>query len=78
LSTIWGFPPKVVWSRRGNCTTRDIEEMLRGHKEGIESLAVDPDTGVLMLFWAFAPLYDGNPIVSVVGSILEPIYEMAR
>ena len=24
-----GHPPKVVWSRRGNCSTPEIEEILR-------------------------------------------------
>jgi predicted nuclease of predicted toxin-antitoxin system len=29
LGLILGFPPKVVWIRRGNCTTSDIEALLR-------------------------------------------------
>jgi predicted nuclease of predicted toxin-antitoxin system len=29
LGLLLGFPPKVVWIRRGNCTTGDIE-VLRG------------------------------------------------
>jgi predicted nuclease of predicted toxin-antitoxin system len=27
LSVVFGFPPKVIWLRRGNCTTRDIEAL---------------------------------------------------
>ncbi|BAY39298.1 hypothetical protein NIES2111_36720 [Nostoc sp. NIES-2111] len=29
LSIIRGFPPKVIWIRRGNCSTNQIEEILR-------------------------------------------------
>jgi predicted nuclease of predicted toxin-antitoxin system len=28
LSLIKGFPPKVIWIRRGNCSTHDIETIL--------------------------------------------------
>ena len=28
-SFVLGHPPKVVWSRRGNCSTAEIEEILR-------------------------------------------------
>ncbi|WP_017303914.1 DUF5615 family PIN-like protein [Spirulina subsalsa] len=29
LLTLRGFPPKVIWIRRGNCSTTDIETILR-------------------------------------------------
>jgi predicted nuclease of predicted toxin-antitoxin system len=29
LSTLRGFPPKVIWLRTGNCTTSEIEALLR-------------------------------------------------
>jgi predicted nuclease of predicted toxin-antitoxin system len=29
LSLLRGFPPKVIWIRRGNCSTREIENLLR-------------------------------------------------
>lgn len=50
LSVVRGFPPKVVWIRRGNCSTREIEEMLRLHSEAIKSLDEDPNLGILALF----------------------------
>lgn len=31
LSMVWGFPPKIIWLRVGNCTTRQLEEILRSH-----------------------------------------------
>ena len=50
LSLMWGFPPKVVWIRRGNCSTREIETMLRKNYAFIEALSTDHNTGILMLF----------------------------
>jgi predicted nuclease of predicted toxin-antitoxin system len=29
LSLVRGFPPKVIWIRRGNCSTSEIESLLR-------------------------------------------------
>lgn len=31
LSVLRGWPPKVVWMRIGNCTTTEIESLLRRH-----------------------------------------------
>ena len=41
LSVLRGFPPKVVWIRRGNCSTADIENLLRDHNAEVEDLAAD-------------------------------------
>ncbi|MDE3088250.1 MAG: DUF5615 family PIN-like protein [Chloroflexota bacterium] len=50
LGLLSGFPPKIVWIRRGNCATREIEKMLRENFPAIESLSQDPETGILTLF----------------------------
>ena len=50
LSVLRGFPPKVLWIRRGNCSTNDIEEILRDHNAEIEDLATDLASGILTLF----------------------------
>jgi len=50
LSVLRGFPPKVVWIRRGNCSTANIEEILRDHNAEIEDLAADLTSGILTLF----------------------------
>jgi predicted nuclease of predicted toxin-antitoxin system len=50
LGLLLGFPPKVVWIRRGNCATRDIETILRGNYDAIKTLSDDPNTGILTLF----------------------------
>ena len=34
-SFVFGFPPKVIWIRRGNCPTTDIEKVLREHQADI-------------------------------------------
>lgn len=50
LSVFRGFPPKVIWIRRGNCSTNDIEEILRRRQCEIDDLMTDSDSGVLTLF----------------------------
>ncbi len=50
LGVVWGFPPKTVWIRRGNCSTGDMERLLRDNAEAITALSDDPETGVLALF----------------------------
>jgi predicted nuclease of predicted toxin-antitoxin system len=47
MSDILGFPPKVIWIRRGNCSTHQIESLLRQHHEAIASLAKDTTAGTL-------------------------------
>ena len=49
LSLLQGFPPKVIWIRRGNCSTTVIEEILRRHYDDIRTLDADPIMGVLTL-----------------------------
>jgi len=50
LNVILGFPPKVIWIRRGNCTTGEIESLLRLNYAAIETLAEDEFVGILTLF----------------------------
>ena len=50
LSIVRGFPPKVVWIRRGNCSTSDIESLLRLARQSIDILDNDPAVGVIELF----------------------------
>lgn len=38
LSLLRGFPPKVIWIRRGNCSTKEIEQLIRSVGEAIQSL----------------------------------------
>ncbi|HEY3289960.1 MAG TPA: DUF5615 family PIN-like protein [Anaerolineae bacterium] len=50
LSLILGFPPKVVWLRRGNCSTSMIERLPRENFAMIELLSQSEDDHVLVLF----------------------------
>lgn len=50
LALLFGFPPKVVWIRRGNCSTAVIETILRHNFDDIQRMNDDPDTGILTLF----------------------------
>lgn len=50
LSVLRGFPPKVIWIRRGNCSTNQIEKILRSHNQNIIQFNKDPELGVLTLY----------------------------
>ena len=49
MSLLRGFPPKVVWIQRGNCSTQDIEEILRSGFSAIEALNRGTGAGILLL-----------------------------
>lgn len=49
LSVLRGFPPKVIWIRRGNCSTNQIEEILRSHNEEITQFNKNINFGILIL-----------------------------
>ncbi|MFN8453815.1 MAG: DUF5615 family PIN-like protein [Anaerolineae bacterium] len=50
FSILQGFPPKVIWIRRGNCSTKDIETILWENFDSIKTLNEDANTGILELF----------------------------
>ncbi|MEP7339526.1 MAG: DUF5615 family PIN-like protein [Acidobacteriota bacterium] len=45
-----GFPPKVVWIRRGNCKTSAIEKLMRDHFDDIKAMTEDETVGIVTLF----------------------------
>ncbi len=45
-----GFPPNVVWIRRGNCPTKEIEQILRQQHELINQLEESQSAGILLLY----------------------------
>jgi predicted nuclease of predicted toxin-antitoxin system len=49
MSVMKGHPPKVLWIRTGNCTTAQIEALLRRHYPAIEQFGSDPTLGILAL-----------------------------
>ena len=50
LSLLQGHPPKLIWLRIGNCTTPQIEKLLRANYQAIEQMAQDDTLGILSLF----------------------------
>lgn len=48
-SLLDGPPPKVVWVHVGNCTTSEIERILRRHLHDITSLDADPTATFLII-----------------------------
>ena len=50
IIVLLGFPPKVIWIRRGNCSTREIEQILRDNYDAILQLETNEAAGILTLF----------------------------
>ncbi len=48
-SLLQGFPPKVVWIRLGNCSTRDVEELVRREFEALNQFFDDDYASFLAL-----------------------------
>ena len=49
LSLVLGAPPKVVWVRLGNCSTRQVEELLRRNFEVTKLFYKDENVSLLVL-----------------------------
>ncbi|HEX8564794.1 MAG TPA: DUF5615 family PIN-like protein [Pyrinomonadaceae bacterium] len=49
LSLVFGNPPKVVWVRLGNCSTRQVEELLRRDFDVIKLFYEDNAVSLLVL-----------------------------
>jgi len=48
-SFVLGSPPKVVWVRLGNCSTADVEKLLRRNFAAVKTFYQDPDASFLSL-----------------------------
>ncbi len=49
MSFVRGPTPKVIWIRRGNCTTADIEALLRSNRAAILAFGTEVETAFLVL-----------------------------
>lgn len=49
LSLVFGNPPKVIWVRLGNCSTRQVENLLRQNFEVIKLFYEDDSVSLLVL-----------------------------
>ena len=45
-----GYPPKLLWLRIANWTTREIEELIRSRYPLIAELPAATERGILVLF----------------------------
>lgn len=48
-SFVFGAPPKVIWVRLGNCSSADVERLLRQHIQVIEAFGADAELAFLSL-----------------------------
>jgi predicted nuclease of predicted toxin-antitoxin system len=48
-SFMFGYPPKVVWVRLGNCSTSEVERLLRRHFASIKAFHEDVNASFLSL-----------------------------
>ena len=49
LSLVFGNPPKVIWIRIGNCSTSEVEDILRRDFDVIKLFYEDEDLSLLDL-----------------------------
>ena len=49
LSLLFGDPPKVIWLRLGNCSTAQVENLLRREYEAIKAFYEDNTVSLLAL-----------------------------
>ena len=48
-SFVFGYPPKVIWVRLGNCSTSDVEQLLRRRFAAIKAFYEDDYASFLSL-----------------------------
>lgn len=49
MSFLRGFPPKVVWVRKGNCSVREIEALLLSSTDLLREFISSEDASVLLI-----------------------------
>ena len=48
-SIIEGFPPKIIWIKKGNCSTTTISILLRNNYIKISNFISDDENSILIL-----------------------------
>jgi predicted nuclease of predicted toxin-antitoxin system len=61
---LFGPPPKVVWIRLGNCSSKEIEDVLHSYSSEIGQFGSDPGSS----FFPIDPIAGKNPIKVFVES----------
>ena len=49
IVSFFGFPPKVIWIKKGNCTTNQIKLLITDHLEDIRAFIIDQENGILVI-----------------------------
>jgi predicted nuclease of predicted toxin-antitoxin system len=49
MSFFYGHPPKIIWLQIGNCSTKDIEKLLRARYNEIIAFDKNPESSFLAL-----------------------------
>jgi predicted nuclease of predicted toxin-antitoxin system len=52
FSLVWGHPPKIIWIRTYNQTTKNVEEILRKHMNTLMDFQNDEDLACLEIIHA--------------------------
>lgn len=47
---VYGFPPKVIWLRTGNTSTKNIKSILKKHFQDVLLFTKDKSLGCLQIF----------------------------
>jgi predicted nuclease of predicted toxin-antitoxin system len=61
---LFGPPPKVIWIRLGNCSTKEIQEVLFSYAAEIRQFGLDPDSS----FFPIDPIAGKYPTRLIVES----------
>ncbi len=61
---LFGPPPKVIWIRLGNCSTKEIEDVLHSYAEEIRQFGLDHESS----FFPIDPITGKNPTKVFVES----------
>jgi predicted nuclease of predicted toxin-antitoxin system len=48
-SFVFGFPPKVIWVQLGNCTTTEVEQVIRKDFDAIKAFYENTEAAFLVL-----------------------------
>jgi hypothetical protein len=67
-SFLLGAPPKVIWIRAGNCSTQQLEIMLKAHVEDIRQFGKDQESSFLIIDGLLAPFperREGSTIANI-------------
>ena len=78
-SFLLGAPPKVIWIRAGNCSTRQLETILKAHVEHICQFGKDRESSFLIIDGLLAPFperQEGSTIANITYDLVAMTLEI--